>query len=344
MTKRDKIRLLIADDFEVIRSTIARIVSLDGDIEIVAEASNGREAVEKACEFHPDVVLLDMRMPVMDGISALKEIMRCCPTSVLMVSAFANEGAESTLEGLELGAVDFVPKLDISGSMDIDAFRKSLLEKIRAVAHARPQWIDPTNPAATAPHLASAPSHDSDIDIVLIGASTGGPNALQAVISALPGDLPVAVLIAQHMPPSFTGHFAARLNKASELEVREAAEGDSVRAGQVLLAPGDRHLCFRQAGRVGLDKEPAQSLYRPSVDVLMHSGAEIYGQRALAVIMTGMGEDGASGIAALKESGGTIIAQDEATSAVYGMPRAVAHLADKICPLPEISGAILSYL
>ncbi len=353
MAGRDKIRLLIADDFEIIRNTIARVVAIDGDIEVVAEAANGLEAVEKACQLRPDVVLMDMRMPVMDGMQALGEIMRRCPTSVLMVSAFVKEGAEDALAALDAGAVDFVPKLDASGSMDIGLFRRMLLEKIRSSAQARPL---PLSPSVSPPIIAQGERHlpadhsphferdRAEIDIVLIGASTGGPNALQTVIAGLPGDLACGVLIVQHMPAAFTGQLAARLNRLSALAVREASEGDAVEPGQVLLAPGDRHLVLRELGRVGLDEEPSKSLHRPSVDVLVHSGAKVYGRHALAVILTGMGEDGAQGTAALKECGGVVIAQDEATSVIYGMPRAVADLADEVCPLSKVAPAILSYL
>jgi two-component system, chemotaxis family, protein-glutamate methylesterase/glutaminase len=349
MTEKNKIRLLIADDFEIIRHTIARVVSLDGDIEVIGEANNGLEAVEKTCQLHPDVVLLDMRMPIMGGIAALKEIMRRCPTPVLMVSAFAKEGAEDTLEALEAGAVDFVPKLDAHGSMDIGLFKQTLLEKIRAASQVRPQILTRPSPALPKPLLAATrppkpkQTHNA-IDIVLIGASTGGPNALQTVMADMPGDLPVGILIVQHMPPAFTGQLAARLNKISQMEVREARDGDSIKAGLALIAPGDRHLLIRQIGAVSLAEEPATSLHRPSVDILMHSGAQTYGRHALGVILTGMGDDGAVGVAALKDCGGTIIAQDEASSIVYGMPRAVAHLADSICPLPEVAAAIRSYI
>jgi two-component system chemotaxis response regulator CheB len=355
-----RIRLMIVDDSLFTRKMLQQMVESDPRVEVVALANNGEEAVEKAHQFKPDIITLDVIMPVMDGIAALKQIMRECPTQVLMVSGVTTEGAEVTLDALALGAADFLPKPTGGNPAELGKLGKELLEKIHAIAGRRRQPLPAPIPApapTSAPETkhAAAPAHPAappktrlagKKEIVLIGTSTGGPNALQVVIPRLPADLPVGVLIVQHMPATFTQPLAARLDRISAVKVKEAQEGDEILPGQVLLAPGHSHLVLRERGRVGLDQEPANVPHRPAVDVLMASAAKVYGGSALGVIMTGMGQDGKEGMTQLKAKGGTIIAQDERTCVVYGMPRAVveAGLADAICPLEEIAATIIHHL
>lgn len=352
----NRIRLMIVDDSLFTRKMLQQMVESDPGIEVVALANNGEEAVEKAHRFKPDIITLDVIMPVMDGIAALKQIMRECPTQVLMVSGVTTEGAEITLDALALGAADFLPKPTGGNPAELGKLGKELLEKIHAIAGRRrqPQSVPvpapaevkhpPVPPSAPTPVPRTRPAGKKEI--VLIGTSTGGPNALQVVIPKLPGDLPVGVLIVQHMPATFTQPLAARLDRISAVRVKEAQEGDEILPGQVLLAPGHSHLVLRERGHVGLDQEPSNVPHRPAVDVLMASAAKVYGGSAMGVIMTGMGQDGKEGMTQLKAKGGTIIAQDERTCVVYGMPRAVveAGLADAVCPLEEIAATIIHHL
>jgi len=342
-----KIQLLIVDDSMVMRKMIQQLAETDPAIEVVGAATNGQEAVAKALALRPDVITMDVRMPIMDGLQALVAIMDQCPTRVLMLSSMTTEGADETLEALEAGAVDFLPKGDGGKPGDLGKFRQLLIGKIRAVMKSHPAGspsVDPVPAQFQRPPSRPAAPHQSRIELVLIGTSTGGPNALQAVIPKLPADLPVGILVVQHMPATFTQQLARRLDQSSALQVKEAEEGDRIQPGRLLLAPGHSHIVLRQKGRVGLEKEPSNLLHRPAVDVMLDSAAKIYGTHVLGVILTGMGQDGKLGAVKLKDKGGRLIAQDEATSVVYGMPRAVADLADQICPLEQIPDAILAYL
>lgn len=345
MSASPKIRLLIVDDSVIVRQMLQQMVEADPAIEVVGMAANGKEAVEKACQLKPDLITLDVIMPVLDGLQALKEIMRQCPTRVLMVSSMTTEGAAVTLDALAEGAVDFLPKPTGDNPLEIRQLAVSLLEKIHTVAGVAAVRKISTATDSVRPLSANSTALSTSVKVVLIGTSTGGPNALQSVIPRLPVDLPVGVLIVQHMPAAFTGQLARRLDQLSKLDVKEAEEGDEIRPGQVLLAPGHSHLIVRQPGQVGLTQEP-EHLHKPAVDVLMDSGAVAYGAAALGVIMTGMGEDGKVGITALKEKNGFVIAQDQATSVVYGMPKAVfeAGLTDEVHPLEDLAPAILRRL
>ena len=342
-----KVRLLIVDDSMVTRKMIQQMIGRESWIEVVGTAANGLEGVEKARALGPDVVTMDIRMPVMDGLQALKKIMHECPTRVVMLSAVTTEGADETLEALAAGAIDFIPKLEGGKATGPEALRRMLLAKLRIAVKAQLSTAG-TGKSGGRPvaGLVAAPAPGGAVEVVLIGASTGGPNALQLVVSQLPAELPVGVLIVQHMPATFTRQLARRLDQDSRLRVKEAEDGDEVGPGKVLVAPGHSHMVVRRRGQVGLAEEPADLLHRPSVDVLMESAARVYGAGALAVVLTGMGRDGEQGVTALKAKGGRVIAQDEATCVVYGMPRAVADagLADQVCPLAEIPAAIVSYL
>lgn len=332
MKKAGRVRVLVVDDSAFMRKAISTMLESDPEIEVVDTARDGLEAIEKVKALNPDLVTLDVEMPRMDGLTALKHIMEEHPLPVLMVSSLTTEGAEATLTALELGAVDFIPK-DLSYvSLDIVKIKDSLLEKVKTIARRGLRRIGPMGPKV----LTLPPKRK--FELVAIGVSTGGPMSLQKILPKFPPDLPAGVLIAQHMPPNFTRPLAERLDKLSPFEVREAEDGDEVVPGRVLLAPGGRHLRVRRRGEVEVDESPVQALYKPSVDELMASVARHYGPWGVGVIMTGMGHDGREGVRLLKEKGGYVIAQDEASCVIYGMPKAVVEegLADAILPLEKI--------
>ncbi|HDH99898.1 MAG: chemotaxis response regulator protein-glutamate methylesterase [Candidatus Latescibacterota bacterium] len=334
-----RVRVLVVDDSAFMRRAISTVLESDPEIEVVGTAGDGLEALEKVKSLDPDLVTLDIEMPRMDGLTVLKHIMKEHPLPVLMVSSLTTEGADATLTALELGAVDFIPK-DLSISLDIVRIRHTLLEKVKAIAKRGLRRRAPTEPKIL------TPPPKRKFEVVAIGVSTGGPMSLQKVLTKLPADLPAGVLVVQHMPPKFTKSLAERLDRLSTFEVREAVDGDEVTPGRVLLAPGGRHLRVRRKGEVEVGEEPFDALYKPSVDELMASVAEHYGPWGIGIIMTGMGHDGRNGIRLLKRKGGYIIAQDEASCVVYGMPRAIVEegLADAILPLDEIPGHIYRLL
>lgn len=345
------IRVLIVDDSAFMRNALTKMLSSDPEITVVGTAWNGLDAIEKVAELKPDLVTMDIEMPRMDGIEALRRIMATDPVPVIMVSSLTTEGARATLDALDLGAVDFVPKNLSDLSVNIVKVREILIEKVKQIGRQVPGRRRPSRPApasaAPAP-LRSVYRTERRIGIVAIATSTGGPKALQCVIPMLPKDLSVPVIIVQHMPPAFTGPFAQRLNEISGLTVKEAEEGEPLRPGIVLVAPGRGHLSVRK-GRPGenvvaVSENRPDLIYRPSADVMMSSIAEMYPGRALGVILTGMGNDGEKGMRSIKSSGGRTIAQDEETCVVYGMPRAVveAGLADKVVPLGEVAGEIVN--
>jgi two-component system chemotaxis response regulator CheB len=329
------------------------MLSSDPEVRVVGTARDGVEAVEKVQALKPDVVTMDIEMPRMDGISALRIIMERCPVPVVMVSSLSTEGAKVTIEALEIGAVDFIPKNLSELSINVMKLKEILIEKVKHIAKKglRRKVVPAVCPGVQQGGGHSGPlrlSGDRRIAIVAIGTSTGGPKALQEIVPKLPRDLPVPILIAQHMPPNFTGPFAERLNQMSRLEVREAQEGDLVRPGLVLVAPGRGHMRIRrQRGieiAVTISENRDDFIYRPSVDAMMLSVAECFPGRALGVILTGMGSDGVKGLAVLKRTGGRVVAQDEDSCVVYGMPKAVveAGLADKVVPVEAIAGEIIN--
>jgi two-component system chemotaxis response regulator CheB len=338
------IRVLVVDDSAFVRQALARMLGSEPDLEVVGFAADGREGVEKARVLQPDVVTLDVQMPRMGGLEALQQIMLENPVPVLLLSSFTREGGDVTLRGLELGAMDFVDKSTVQGQMNLLSLAQELRAKIRALAGVpRGRLVRvPTElkPAAAAPHARGA-------DVVVIGTSTGGPPALQAVIPRLPADLASAILVVQHMPLGFTRSLADRLAARSALRVLEAEDGAAIRPGQVLIAPAGRHMKVRKRGsgvRVWLDDEPAAALHRPSVDVLMASVAKVYGRRVLGVVLTGMGSDGVEGLRAIRSSGGRTLAESEETCVIYGMPKAAieAGVVDRAVPLPRMADEILS--
>ena len=299
---------------------------------------------------------MDMEMPGMGGLAAIRQIMARRPTPIIVLSAHARSGAELTLQALEAGAVDFMLKPAASLSGGLDAVARELVEKVKAASGIRLRPVasgarrTEAEPAGTGQdlrpradgHERSAP--EGAAELVAIGTSTGGPVALKAVLGGLPGDFPLPIVVVQHMPPVFTRAFAERLNATCALEVKEAEEGDALLPGRVLIAPGDRHLIvLRSPSRAALHQREPVCGHRPSVDVLMHSVAREYGDRAIGVIMTGMGRDGADGIRALRRSGGTILAQDRESSVIYGMNREVIQNgdADAILSVERIAGELL---
>jgi two-component system, chemotaxis family, protein-glutamate methylesterase/glutaminase len=351
------IRVLVVDDSALIRRLISTALSEADDIDIVATARDGLEAVALVDELRPDVVTLDIEMPNLDGLGALQRIRekhRRLP--VIMFSTLTERGAAATLEALSRGASDYVTKPSNTGSVaeGLASVRDQLVPRIRALAASvMPRTAPPAAPAAAASAAAVAVPAARRTDavakpvaglpqVLLIGCSTGGPDALATLLAELPADLGVPVLVVQHMPPVFTTMLAQRLDRISALSVREAVDGDVPRAGLVLLAPGDFHVqVVGSAGgvRLRLDQGPQENFCRPAVDVLFRTAAQVYGGRVVATVLTGMGHDGLEGVRALSARGARVLVQDEATSVVWGMPGAVsaAGLADETVPLAEMT-------
>jgi len=343
MSAPSRIRVLVVDDSAFARQAVSRMLEAAPDIEVVGVAADGLEGLEKVKDLAPDVVTLDINMPRLGGLAALERIMAECPARVLLISSLTQEGADVTLRGLELGALDFIDKSSAGGQMNLLQLTPELQAKVRALAGA-------PLPRAAVPPPASAgerPAATVRVEVVAIAASTGGPSALQAIVPRLPADLGAALLVVQHMPPGFTRSLAERLDGRSSLDVREAADGEPIVPGVVLIAPAGLHLKARRHGssvRVALDEEPRAALHRPSADVLMASVASAYGRRALGIVLTGMGSDGALGLRAIREAGGRSLAQSEDTCVIYGMPKAAveAGVVERSVPLPLLADEILA--
>jgi len=335
------IRVLIIDDSAFVRQALQRMLREDPELEVVGVAADGKQGVEKVLELKPDVVTLDIQMPRMGGLEALERIMAENPVPVLLLSSLTRQGADVTLRGLELGALDFVDKSSV-GSMSILSLGEELRAKLKALAR-----VPASRLLARSREPVSGPAREpGGIEAVVIATSTGGPPALQAIIPRLPASLQAAVLIVQHMPQGFTRSLAERLALRSAMPVREAQDGDVVANGQVLIAPAGLHMKLRRRGervKVWLDEEPKGSLHRPSADVLMASAAKAYGPKALGVILTGMGSDGVQGLRAIREAGGPALAESEETCVIYGMPKAAleAGVVDRSVPLHRIADEIM---
>lgn len=344
------IRVLVVDDSAFMRTALSRMIASQPGCEVVATASSGADALEKIPALDPDVVTLDVEMPGLDGLATLRHIMRQFARPVIMVSAVTDKDAEITFNALSAGAFDYVPKQLSATSLDILHIRDDLLTKIRAAASSRRRRLpDPSLPKRPQRvRLASMDFSRLAPAVVAMGISTGGPKALQEILPRFPRDFPLPILIVQHMPAGFTAAFAQRLNTLSSISVREAAHGDLILPATAYIAPAGRHMRVERRLAdsriiISLDPQPDHALHIPSVDVLMHSIAHLYGNKALGVIMTGMGSDGAEGMKAIFNAGGFTVGQDEATCTVYGMPRVCAELGilSRVVPLSQIPGEVL---
>ncbi|MBI2895351.1 MAG: chemotaxis response regulator protein-glutamate methylesterase [Deltaproteobacteria bacterium] len=344
------IRVLIVDDSLFMRSAIKKLLETDGRFEIVGQARDGEEGVRLAMELGPDVITMDFNMPKLDGAQATREIMTKRPTPIVLLSAHARQGGKETLQALTAGAVDFVTKPSGEVSAYFSRVAPEMEETIAAAAEARPVVLEPAT--RERPSLAGIKSSSTGLRItlsasgqrvVVVGVSTGGPAALTRVVPALPGRPPFAMVIVQHMPTGFTQALAERLAEVSDVGVREAIDGDVLQNGTCLLAPGDRHVVFSESGRIRLTTDPPVHGCRPSADVTLRSAAQVFGRRVTGVLMTGMGKDGAEGLAAIRAAGGRTLAQDRATSVIFGMPRAAIEMGvvDEVLALDDIAPALL---
>ncbi len=358
-----KTRVLIVDDSSFMRMAIRSVLSKDPMIDIVGTAADGVEGVEKAIALKPDVITMDVEMPKLDGISALRQIMAKAPTKVLMVSTLTNEGAKSTFEALDAGAIDYIPKNVTDSTEAQNIFREELLRKVKDAVRSRfgrssaasvisapsVSPVRPTLPTA-APTRLSGKLAGKKIGYVGIGASTGGPVALQEVLSRIPVNFPYGIIVGIHMPRAFTGPYADRLNAKCSMTIREAVDGDILKPGLALIAPGGMHTTLvKQGTNIVVRTVPTtahpQYVYIPSVDLMLSTMAEATGGAMLGVILTGMGNDGFKGMQLLKQKGGVTIAQDEATSTIYGMPKACVDggVADEVLPLGQIGFEISKF-
>jgi two-component system chemotaxis response regulator CheB len=372
------VSVLVVDDSGFFRKRLTEILSASGQIRVVGAASNGREGVDMAERLRPDVITMDYEMPVMDGISAVREIMRRHPTPVLMFSSLTYEGARVTLDALEAGAVDFLPKNFEEIARDSSQLQKILIDRVLDVARSRPGGASatrarPAEPQAPRPterpraeHRPAAPVRErverpvrepetprrtahraaKHYSVVGIGTSTGGPVALQKVLTVLPASFPAPIVLVQHMPASFTPAFAERLNRLCKIEVRQAADGDVLRPGLALLAPGGKQMMIESRGgqpRVRILPGDERLNYKPCVDVTFGSLARSFPGKTLGVILTGMGADGREGCRMMKQTGSDIWSQDEKSSVIYGMPMAVAKagLSDEVLSLEEIGARLV---
>ncbi len=346
-----RIRVLIVDDSAVVRRTLSEILSSDPGIQVIGTASDPFVAADRISEQVPDVITLDIEMPGMDGLTFLQKIMSQHPIPVIICSSLAEQGAQSTLRALEYGAVDIIAKPRLGSERFLEESSVMLCEAVKAAAVARLRPYSPSRviePKLTADAILSRATGamlETTEKVVVIGASTGGTEALRSLLEALPADAP-GIVIVQHMPEVFTRAFANRLDSLCRISVKEAETNDTVLRGRALIAPGNHHTLLKRSGAryfVEIKDGPLVSRHRPSVDVLFRSAARYAGANAVAVIMTGMGDDGARGMLEMKEAGAATIAQDEATSVVFGMPNEAIKrgAVDTILPLPSIAGSIL---
>ena len=342
------LRVLVIDDSAYVRKVVREILSRSPFIEVVGAARDGREALDLVEQLNPDVVTCDLNMPELDGVEFVREQMQRRPLPIIIMSV-ANETAEAALTALDSGAIDFVQKPTALASEKIFDVSTELLEKVKAAGNIELNRIAavPALPSAAAKAPVTMIDGSHSVDLVVLGISTGGPQALKRLIPQLPANFPVPVAMVMHMPVGYTEMYAAKLNEQSQLEVTEAAEGDEVKPGRVFLAPAGRHLTLKRdaSGKVvtHLDAKPFSTLHRPSVDVLFQSAAEVYGDRVLGVVMTGMGSDGKQGAAWIKAQGGLIFTEAESSCVVYGMPGVVveAGLSDRSVPLEDMTRAIM---
>ncbi|AHL32912.1 chemotaxis protein CheY [Pseudomonas brassicacearum] len=369
------VKVLVVDDSGFFRRRVSEILSADTSIQVVGTATNGKEAIDQALALKPDVITMDYEMPMMDGITAVRHIMQRCPTPVLMFSSLTHEGARVTLDALDAGAVDFLPKNFEDISRNPDKVRQLLCEKVHSISRSNRRvgaYSAPAPAPAPAPSPAPAPASSGGFNpapvrsapapaparpapapaastsspapkrkaykLVAIGTSTGGPVALQRVLTQLPANFPAPIVLIQHMPAAFTKAFAERLDKLCNISVKEAEDGDILRPGLALLAPGGKQMMIDGRGAVKILPGDERLNYKPCVDITFGSAAKSYGDKVLAVVLTGMGADGREGARLLKQGGSAIWAQDEASCVIYGMPMAIvkADLADAVYGLDDI--------
>ncbi len=367
------VKVLVVDDSGFFRRRVSEILSADPTIQVVGTATNGKEAIDQAIALKPDVITMDYEMPMMDGITAVRHIMQRCPTPVLMFSSLTHEGARVTLDALDAGAVDFLPKNFEDISRNPEKVKQMLCEKVHSISRSNRRSLFSTpapsqapapapaaapttsfggpapapvaRPVAPAPVRATAPAAAHSpapkrkaYKLVAIGTSTGGPVALQRVLTQLPANFPAPIVLIQHMPAAFTKAFAERLDKLCRISVKEAEDGDILRPGLALLAPGGKQMMVDGRGAIKILPGDERLNYKPCVDITFGSAAKSYGDKVLAVVLTGMGADGREGARLLKQGGSAIWAQDEASCVIYGMPMAIvkADLADAVYSLDDI--------
>ncbi len=343
----DRVRVLVVDDSALMRKLIPQILERDTSIEVVGTAMDGELGLKKIEELKPQVVTLDLEMPRMNGMEALRQITRRHRLPVIVVSAHSTEGASATFKALALGAFDFVTKPRDAASAHMEEIADDLIRKIKAASHTNLMPPPPEllmDPAKVAKKVPNRPRVEPT-KIVAIGISTGGPNALQYLLAELPGNFPGSIVVVQHMPEGFTDMFARRLNECCNIDVKEAQSGDLLIAGRALICPGNRHIKVRRmpmGNIVVLSDEDRVNGHRPSVDVLFRSVANEFGSRAVGVLMTGMGDDGANGLGMMKQAGALTIAQSEESCVVYGMPKAAIEkgFATRVIPLDMLAGTL----
>ena len=371
------VKVLVVDDSGFFRRRVSEILSADPTIQVIGTATNGKEAIDQALALKPDVITMDYEMPMMDGITAVRHIMQRCPTPVLMFSSLTHEGARVTLDALDAGAVDFLPKNFEDISRNPEKVKQMLCEKVHSISRSNRRLSSYSAPAPAAPTPAPRPVSGGFVapapavapvrttpiasrggpaptpaavapkrkayKLVAIGTSTGGPVALQRVLTQLPGNFPAPIVLVQHMPAAFTKAFAERLDKLCRISVKEAEDGDILRPGLALLAPGGKQMMIDGRGAVKILPGDERLNYKPCVDITFGSAAKSYGDKVLAVVLTGMGADGREGARLLKQGGSSIWAQDEASCVIYGMPMAIvkADLADAVYSLDEIGKHIV---
>ncbi|HEY5503036.1 MAG TPA: chemotaxis response regulator protein-glutamate methylesterase [Candidatus Anoxymicrobiaceae bacterium] len=346
----EKVSVLIVDDSALVRQLLVDMISQDDELEVAGIARNGVEAIKLTVELDPDVVTMDIHMPEMDGLAALEYIMKKSPRPVVMLSALVKKGAAPTLRALELGAVDFIAK-PTQFPTSVNEVREDVLNKIKAAAHSRAREIWEQARKAKPPKKVKIKRVTvGGAKLVVMGASAGGPRALAEIVPALPEDLPAALIIVQHMPEPFTGSFAERLNSKANIEVREAVQGEELEPGLGFVVPGGQDMVFEKIGgdkvRTRLLPTVARHGASPVIDVTMESAAQVYGERTVGVLLSGMGSDGAMGLGMIRDAGGDTIAQNEETCLVFGMPKAAIErkLVSEVLPLDKIAEAIVARL
>ncbi len=354
---RQKVRVLIVDDSAFARRTLTKILERDSRIDVIGTAWDGKEALDKIARLSPDVVTMDINMPNMDGIEAIDIIMREMPLPVIVVSSLNQHIIEETFEALEHGAIDFILKPTELASEKLYQIQSELINKIVTIASLKGPSLQknlrkssPPPPPQKSSRIPDFVSRVHRVDCVAIGVSTGGPTALYQIIPKLPSNFPAGIVIVQHMPPGFTKPLADRMNKNSQMTVKEAETGDEISPGVVLVAPGGQHLFLKHDRRgkvvIHIDSEPSHYIHIPSIDITFSNVAEIFQQRSVGVILTGMGKDGVEGLEKIKSYGGYAIAEDESTCVVFGMPEVAIRrgIVDKIAPVYNIADLLIEML